>query len=86
MATYKDYEYKGYHVRYFSEDVEMDELVWHRDRKDRDITPIGETDLQIQFDDELPFALFEGDNIFIKRHRIHRIHKGVTDLKIRING
>ena len=44
MATYKDYEYKGYHVRYFSEDVEIDELVWHRDRKDRDITPIGETD------------------------------------------
>ena len=52
MATYKDYEYKGYHVRYFSEDVEINELVWHRDRKDRYITPIGETDWQIQFDDE----------------------------------
>ena len=40
----------------------------------------------MQFDNELPFALFKGDSIFIKRHRVHRIHKGVTDLKIKING
>ena len=39
-----------------------------------------------KFDNELPFDLVKGDHIFIKRHRIHRIHKGTTDLKIRING
>jgi hypothetical protein len=30
---------KGYHVRHFSHDTESADLVWHRDRKDRDITP-----------------------------------------------
>ena len=44
MATYTDYDYKGYHVRYFTQETESADLVWHRDRKDRDITPIGETD------------------------------------------
>ena len=50
MATYTDYEYKGYHVRFFPHDTESAELVWHRDRRDRHITPIGKTDWQIQFD------------------------------------
>ena len=54
MVTYTDYDYKGYHVRHFSHDTESAELVWHRDRKDRYITPIGKTDWQIQFDNELP--------------------------------
>tara|TARA_B100000287_G_scaffold368409_1_gene364671 strand:- start:197 stop:484 length:288 start_codon:yes stop_codon:yes gene_type:complete len=83
MATYKDYIYKGYHVRHFSEDVEMDELVWHRDRKDRDITPIGETDWQIQFDDELPQPI--NDCIFIPEGTWHRVIKGSGCLKILIN-
>ena len=39
-----------------------------------------------RFDDELPFELVKGDHIFITKHRIHRIHKGTTDLKIKING
>jgi hypothetical protein len=45
MATYTDYTYKGYHVRHFSHDTESIDLVWHRDRKDRDITPIGKNRL-----------------------------------------
>ena len=44
MATYTDYDYKGYHIRHFSHDTESAELVWHRDRKDRYITPVGKTD------------------------------------------
>ena len=39
----------------------------------------------MQFDNELPFELVKGDRIFITKHRIHRVHKGETDLKIRIN-
>jgi len=36
-------------------------------------------------DNQLPLALSKGDRIFITEGRIHRILKGVTDLKIKIN-
>ena len=83
MATYRDYEYLGYHVRYFPHDTESVELVWHRDRKDRYITPIGDTNWKIQFDNELPKPI--NDCIFIKEGRYHRIIKGEGCLKILIN-
>ena len=73
-------------IRTFSKDVDPMELIWHMDDEDRDIEILEGKGWQMQFDDELPFDLVKGDHIFIKRHRIHRIHKGVTDLKIRING
>ena len=67
----------------FSEDTESVELVWHRDRKDRNITPIGKTDWQIQFDDELPRPI--DDCIFIPEGQWHRVIKGSGCLKILIN-
>ena len=73
-------------IRTFSKDVDPMELIWHMDDEDRDIEILECKGWQMQFDDELPFDLVKGDHIFIKRHRIHRILKGVTDLKIRING
>ena len=82
MNPYKD----NSNIRSFSKNVKKKELVWHKDDEDRDIEILEGKGWQMQFDDELPFDLVKGDNIFIKRHRIHRIHKGVTDLKIRING
>ena len=82
MHPYKD----SSNIRSFSKNVKKLELVWHKDDEDRNIEILEGKGWQMHFDDELPFALFEGDNIFIKRHRVHRIHKGVTDLKIRING
>jgi len=82
MKPYKD----SSNIRSFSKNVKKLELVWHKDDEDRNIEILEGKGWRMQFDDELPFALFEGDNIFIKRHRVHRIHKGITDLKIRING
>ena len=82
MKPYKD----SSNIRSFSKNVKKLELVWHKDDEDRNIEILEGKGWQMQFDDELPFALFEGDNIFIKRHRVHRVHKGIIDLKIRING
>ena len=73
-------------IRTFSKDVDPMELIWHMDDEDRDIEILEGKGWQMQFDDELPFDLVKGVHIFIKRHRIHRIHKGITDLKIKING
>ena len=82
MNPYKD----SSNIRSFSKNVKKLELVWHKDDEDRDIEILEGKGWQMQFDDELPFDLVKGDHIFIKRHRINRIHKGITDLKIRING
>ena len=82
MHPYKD----SSNIRSFSKNVIKLELVWHKDDEDRDIEILEGKGWQMQFDDELPFELVKGDHIFITKHRIHRIHKGETDLKIKING
>jgi hypothetical protein len=83
MATYTDYTFEGNHVRYFPENTESSNLVWHRDRKDRNITPIENTDWQIQFDNELPKPI--KGRIFIREGQWHRVIKGSGCLKILIN-
>ena len=44
---------QGIFERTFSQDVDNDELVWHRDREDREVEVIGETDWMFQYDNEL---------------------------------
>ena len=82
MKPYKD----SSNIREFSKDIDPMELIWHMDDEDRNIEILEGKDWKFQFDNKLPFSLTKGDHIFIKRHRVHRIHKGVTDLKIKING
>lgn len=69
-------------VRTFSQNVDEDELVWHRDREDRTVKVIENTDWQFQFDDELPRQL--KDTIFIPKNIYHRLIKGSGDLIIEI--
>lgn len=70
-------------VRTFSQNVNEDELVWHRDQRDRQVTVIQQTDWQFQFDNELPQVL--KDTIFIPRGRYHRLIKGTGDLMVQIH-
>mgnify|MGYP003990652821 CR=1 FL=1 len=78
------YENKG-NIRTFSKDVDPMELVWHQDKEDRNVEVLEGEGWQFQKDNELPFELVKGDRIFITEGRIHRILKGTTDLKIKIN-
>jgi oxalate decarboxylase/phosphoglucose isomerase-like protein (cupin superfamily) len=73
-------------IRVFSKDVDPMELVWHQDKEDRNIEILEGEGWQLQFDNELPFEMKKGDCIFITESRIHRVLKGSTDLKIKING
>ena len=70
----------------FSKDVDPMELVWHQDKEDREIEVLEGKGWKVQLDNKLPFELVKGDRIFITEGRIHRILKGTTDLKIKING
>jgi len=80
----KPYENKG-NLRTFSKDVDPMELVWHQDKEDRTIVVIDGEGWAIQKDNQLPLELTEGDHIFIREGEIHRVHKGTTDLRIKIN-
>ena len=72
-------------LREFSESVESEELVWHRDRKDRHVQVIEGTGWKLQMDNQLPKELKEGDNVFIPKNTYHRIHKGSGNLVVKIN-
>tara|TARA_B100000780_G_scaffold76780_1_gene51789 strand:+ start:219 stop:464 length:246 start_codon:yes stop_codon:yes gene_type:complete len=78
------YENKG-NLRTFSKDVDPMDLVWHQDKEDRTIVVIDGEGWAIQKDNQLPLELTEGDHIFIRKGEVHRVHKGTTDLRIKIN-
>ena len=69
-------------IREFNKDTESGEMVWHRDREDRIIESIGETDWMIQIDNELPKQI-RGE-VFIPMGIYHRLIKGTGDLKIKL--
>lgn len=69
-------------VRTFSKDVDSHELKWHRDDEDRVVTPLNQNDWMFQRDNSLPEPLDK--EIKIARGEWHRVIKGSTDLKVRI--
>jgi quercetin dioxygenase-like cupin family protein len=81
MEPYKDTS----NIRTFSKDVDPMELVWHQDKEDRHIEVLDGEEWSIQMDDQLPLVVSKGDRIFITEGQVHRILKGTTDLKIKIN-
>lgn len=70
------------YIREFSQDTDSSDFLWHRDREDRIIEPLEETDWLFQLDDELPKKI--EDQIFIPKEIFHRIIKGRGDLKIKL--
>lgn len=73
---------EGYHVRTFPKDVDEMELVWHRDKEDRIVESVSETDWMIQMDNELPKSLTE--RTYIPKETYHRVIKGSGDLTVKI--
>ena len=71
-------------TRTFSKDVDEMSLIWHTDQEDRTVTVLEGKGWQFQRDNELPLVLSEGVRIFIPKGQIHRVIKGSTDLKLKI--
>lgn len=69
-------------IRVFSQETKSSEFIWHKDREDREVSPLEKTDWMFQMDNELP-KIIEG-KIFIPRETYHRIIKGTGDLKVKI--
>ena len=69
-------------IRVFKSDIEVGSLMWHRDKEDRIIESINETDWLIQIDNELPKRI--DGRIGIPKGIYHRLIKGSGDLNIKL--
>jgi hypothetical protein len=74
---------KEHIIREFNNDIDIVELMWHRDNEDRLVEALHDTDWQVQIDNELPTSL--NKPIFIPKHQYHRIIKGNGKLRVKIN-
>ena len=73
---------EGVYIRKFSNSVDESELVWHRDKEDRIVESIGDTDWMIQLDNQLPISLT--DRVYIPKEIYHRVIKGSGELIVKI--
>ena len=71
-------------LREFQHDVDDSELVWHRDRSDREITVLSGYNWKLQMDDNLPKELKHGRIYHIKKMVYHRLIKGSGRLLLKI--
>ena len=69
-------------IRVFKQETDSVDFMWHRDKEDRIISPIGETNWRIQLDNELPKVIEK--EIYIPKGVYHRLIKGNDDLKIKL--
>lgn len=81
---YKDLEItENYVIREFNENVDPIELKWHCDMEDRLVEIVGDTDWQLQLEDQLPTSM--NQPIFIPKGEWHRVIKGTGTLTLKIN-
>lgn len=83
MQPYIDQTEENSVIRTFEENVDEGELHWHRDRENRWVESLDDTDWGIQFDNELPRKL--STRVFIPRGMWHRVIKGSGSLRVRIS-
>ncbi len=79
---YQEVKAFDYIYRKFTHDVDEQELVWHRDKTDREVQILEPTDWQFQLEDSIPQQL--KDTIFIPKETYHRLIKGSGNLNVRI--
>ena len=64
--------------------AESDELIWHRDAKNRTVKVLKSDGWRFQMDNELPMELKPGHLLEIEKETYHRLHKGVGELILEI--
>tara|TARA_R110001592_G_scaffold274837_1_gene541833 strand:- start:2912 stop:3184 length:273 start_codon:yes stop_codon:yes gene_type:complete len=72
-------------LREFSETVDSNEMVWHRDRKDRYVKIIEGNGWKFQYDNKLPFSVYKNEQMFVPAGCYHRLIKGTSKLVVEIS-
>jgi len=71
-------------LRSFDRSSDIEEFVWHRDKKDRKVKVIEGQGWQLQYNGDLPVEMIEGKEYHIPSMLYHRIIPGFNNLKIEI--
>lgn len=79
---FKEKKTQNISIREFSGDVDSSELIWHKDKEDRIVEVLKNSDWMFQIDNELPKLL--KDKLFIPKETYHRVIKGNGDLVVKI--
>jgi mannose-6-phosphate isomerase-like protein (cupin superfamily) len=61
-----------------------EEYIWHRDKKDRNITVLEGEGWKFQFDNQIPFLINTNDSLYVPKNVYHRLIVGKTKLKLKI--
>ena len=80
---YTELVLQDYVIREFLSNTSTFEFVWHRDKEDRIVQAMHQTDWKFQLDNETPQVLSE-NKLFIPKETYHRLIKGTGDLKVKI--
>ena len=83
MRPYTEEKKDGYIIREFSQDTSSFEFVWHRDKEDRIVQALNNTDWKFQLDNRTPQILSE-NKLFIPKETYHRLIKGTGNLKVKV--
>ena len=81
---FEQIEKNGKLIRTFTTDVEVEELKWHQDLKDRNVTVIEDGGWSFQLENELPVKLLKASQIHIPKFVWHRVIKGPAQLVVEI--
>ena len=84
VKPYTELKLRNGKIRVFREDVKEEDLIWHRDLKDRTLVVLEGYGWQLQIDNEIPMDLLEGHSYSIDKMEYHRVIKGEGDLVVRI--
>ena len=68
----------------FKNDINSEELKWHRDREDRIVEVIENNNWFLQMDNEIPKKLIKGKKYYIPEGEYHRVIKGDGNLTIKV--
>jgi len=72
-------------IRIFdAENTSNSELIWHKDREDREITVEKSKDWHLQLENEVPVKLEKGQTYFIPAYTWHRLLMGKNKLIVEI--
>lgn len=82
-TPYKETVTRDFVIREFSSNTSSYEFVWHRDKEDRVVQAMHQTDWKFQLDNETPQVLSK-NKLFIPKETYHRLIKGTGDLKVKI--
>ena len=83
-SPYREIKMKSATLRVFDQEVEEEDLVWHRDIKKRKIEVLESGNWKLQLDNNRPILLEKGMTYTIPKMVYHRVIKGQYDLVLRI--